>query len=111
MRSWFIAGFPTTSQYESIGTDKLHEFGQATSFDRLLVYGVHKQVLLPNFADVNIAMEHQSANSRTINEDMLTLSNEMQNTMESMYESFLAVSQLNEAAKELQQEISYFKVK
>ncbi len=68
------------------------------------------QALLPNFASVSAAMEHQSQNAQQINGAMVNLGSEMEQTMESLRESYLAIAQLNEAAKILQDGVSRFEV-
>ena len=64
----------------------------------------------PQFEDVNAAMEDQSGHSHQINDAMVHLSEELQQTMQSLRESFMAIGQLNEAAKGLQDEVSQFKM-
>jgi methyl-accepting chemotaxis protein WspA len=54
------------------------------------------QALSPRFEDVNVAMAH--------------LGEEMQQTKDSLHETFFAINQLNEAAKDLQEEVSRFQV-
>jgi len=68
------------------------------------------QALSPRFEDVNEAMGHQSDHAHGINDAMTNLSEEMQQTMDSLRESFLAIGQLNDAARGLQEEVSRFKV-
>jgi methyl-accepting chemotaxis protein WspA len=68
------------------------------------------QALSPQFEDVNEAMGQQSEHAREINSAMIHLSEEMLQTSESLKESFLAIGQLNEAAKGLQDEVSRFKI-
>jgi methyl-accepting chemotaxis protein WspA len=68
------------------------------------------QALSPQFEDVNEAMEQQSEHAREINSAMMRLSEEMLQTSESLKESFLAIGQLNEAARGLQDEVSRFKI-
>lgn len=68
------------------------------------------QALSPQFEDVNEAMGHQSEHAREIDTAMANLSEEMQQTMDSLRESFLAIGQLNDAARGLQEEVSCFKV-
>jgi methyl-accepting chemotaxis protein WspA len=68
------------------------------------------QDLSPQFEDVNVAMEHQSGHAHQINDAMVHLSEELQQTMQSLRESFIAIGQLNEAAKGLQDEVSQFKM-
>jgi len=68
------------------------------------------QALSPRFEDVSTAMGHQSEHASEINNAMMNLSEEMQQTTESLKESFLAIGQLSEAARDLQDEVSRFKV-
>jgi methyl-accepting chemotaxis protein len=68
------------------------------------------QALSPRFEEVNLAMGHQSDSAHEINTAMLNLSDEMRQTTESLKESFLAIAQLNDAARGLQEEMSRFKV-
>ncbi len=68
------------------------------------------QALSPRFEDVSTAMEHQSEHASKINTAMMNLSEEMQQTTESLKESFFAIGQLSDAAKDLQAEVSRFKV-
>ena len=69
------------------------------------------QTLLPNFKEVNTVMGRQSENAQDINSAMLGLSAEMQETQESLHESYSAIEQLNEAARSLQDEVSRFKLR
>ena len=69
------------------------------------------QALSPSFEDVNVATGHQSENAQKINTAMVNLSEGLQETMESLGETYSAIEQLNEATKALQKEISHFKVK
>jgi methyl-accepting chemotaxis protein WspA len=59
---------------------------------------------------VNVAMGQQSENAQKINQSMARLSEEMQETMDSLRETYAAIEQLNEAARGLQDEVSKFKV-
>lgn len=68
------------------------------------------QNLLPSFEDVNDGMQFQAGNAQGINTTMSNLQAEMQETMDSLNESFLAIDELNEAARGLQVEMSRFKV-
>jgi methyl-accepting chemotaxis protein WspA len=68
------------------------------------------QALSPQFEDVNEAMGQQSEHAREINSAMIHLSEEMHQTSESLKESFLAIGQLNDAARGLQEEVSRFKI-
>ena len=66
--------------------------------------------LTPSFEGVNESMQYQSENAQQINSAMVSLSEEMQQTVESLQESFMAIEQLNDAARGLQDEVSRFKV-
>jgi methyl-accepting chemotaxis protein len=68
------------------------------------------QALSPNFESVNSAMELHSRNAGEIKNAMASVNDEMQQTIGSLRESFLAIGQLNEAARGLQEEVSRFKV-
>lgn len=68
------------------------------------------QALSPSFEGVNDSMQIQSGNAQQINNSMVNLSEEMQQTVQSLRESFLAIEQLNSAAKGLQDEVSRFRV-
>jgi len=68
------------------------------------------QNLLPSFGDVNEGMQFQASNAQGINETLSNLQAEMLVTMDSLNESFLAIDELNEAARGLQVEVSRFKV-
>lgn len=68
------------------------------------------QALSPNFESVNVSMSQQSQHAHQINDAMSRLDEEMQQTLESLRESFLAIEQLNDAARGLQDEVSCFKV-
>jgi methyl-accepting chemotaxis protein WspA len=68
------------------------------------------QTLSPRFEEVSVAMEEQSGRAQEINQDMMGLSSEMHQTTESLKESFFAMGQLSEAARDLQDEVSRFKL-
>jgi len=68
------------------------------------------QTLSPSFESVNESMKFQSEKAHKINNAMVNLGSEMQQTTESLKESFDAIEQLNEAARGLQNEVSRFKV-
>ncbi len=68
------------------------------------------QALSPSFEGVNESMQMQAGNAQQINTSMMNLSEEMQQTVESLRESFMAIEQLNDAARGLQEEVSRFKV-
>ena len=69
------------------------------------------RVLSPRFEDINVAMAHQANHVHQINQAMIAVSEGMRQTAETLEESFLAIEQLNEAARNLQYEVSRFKVK
>jgi methyl-accepting chemotaxis protein WspA len=66
--------------------------------------------LSPHFTDVNTAMMHQSEQAHGVNQAIMQLSEEMQQTTASFKESFDALEHLNDAAFDLQQGVSQFKV-
>jgi methyl-accepting chemotaxis protein len=68
------------------------------------------QVISPLFDDVNVAMGQQSEHAKQISTQIMDLSRELEQTTESLRESFHAIGQLNEAAKGLEQEVSRFTV-
>ena len=68
------------------------------------------QTLSPSFENVNTAMGRQSENAQKINLSMANLSEEMNQTMETLRETYAAIEQLNEAARGLQDEVSRFRV-
>ena len=68
------------------------------------------QTLAPQFEEIKGAMSQQSEHAQEIHRAMLNFSEEMQQTTESLRESFLAIKQLNEAAGGLQDEVSRFKL-
>ena len=68
------------------------------------------QTLAPSFEDVTEAMQFQSDNAQQINTSMLLLSAEVQQTKESLHETYAAIGQLNDAARGLQEEVAHFKV-
>ncbi len=64
----------------------------------------------PNFEEVNVSMAHQSENAQKINNVIVHLREEMQQTKDSLHETYSAIEQLNAAAKSLQDGVSCFKV-
>ncbi len=68
------------------------------------------QALTPRFEHVNDTMGQQSENAQKINTAMDNLSEEMQETKGSLSETYSAIGQLNEAARNLQSQVSRFKV-
>lgn len=68
------------------------------------------KALSPSFEGVNESMQFQAQNAQQINSSMLNLSEEMQQTVDSLRESFMAIEQLNDAASGLQDEVSRFRV-
>ncbi len=68
------------------------------------------QALSPRFEDVNVTMGIQAEHAHEIEGVITKLGEEMQQTTESLKESFWAIGQLNEAAKGLQYQVIRFKV-
>jgi methyl-accepting chemotaxis protein len=68
------------------------------------------QALSPNFEDVKVAMAHQSEHAQEINRAMTVLSDQMQQTRNSLHETYSAIEQLNEAARDLENEVSRFRI-
>lgn len=68
------------------------------------------QTLSPSFEDVTEAMQSQSGNAQQINNAMVKLSEEMQQTEDSLHETYSAIGQLDEAARDLRDEVSQFKL-
>jgi methyl-accepting chemotaxis protein len=68
------------------------------------------QALSPNFEDVKVAMAYQSEHAQEINQAMTNLSDQMQQTKNSLHETYSAIEQLNEAARDLEDEVSRFKI-
>jgi methyl-accepting chemotaxis protein len=68
------------------------------------------QALTPNFEEVNVAVVHQSANAQEINKAMMHLNEEMQQTRDSLHETYSTIEQLNKTASGLQEEVSRFRV-
>jgi len=66
--------------------------------------------LLPSFEDVNDGMKFQANNAQEISATVSRLREEMQETMASLNETFMAIGELNEAARGLQEEVSQFKL-
>ncbi|MCP4402397.1 MAG: methyl-accepting chemotaxis protein [bacterium] len=67
------------------------------------------QALSPNFEDVSVAMRRQSDHAQKINLTIMDLSEEMRQTKESLSETYSAIEQLNNAARNLHTEVSSFK--
>ncbi len=70
----------------------------------------HVQTLTPNIERVNTAMGEQSESTQQINIAIMELQQEMQETKASLHENYSAISQLNDAARTLQDEVSQFVV-
>ncbi len=68
------------------------------------------QDLTPKFEEVNVAMGQQSENAQSINQAMRDLREEVEQTKDSITESYSAIEQLNDAAKGLQELVCRFKV-
>ncbi len=69
------------------------------------------QALSPRFEEVNRAVGQQSDHAHEINLAMLHLSEEMQQTKDSLHEIYSVIEQLNEVARGLQEQVSRFKVR
>lgn len=67
------------------------------------------QTLSPRFEDVHDAIGFQAENAYQLSANMTHLGDEMQQTTTSLKESFAAIEQLNEAARDLQAQVSRFK--
>ncbi len=68
------------------------------------------QEFSPSLETVNSSMEVQSNDARQLNTAMENLNEESRQTTESFRESFLAIELLNETARDLQNEVSRFKL-
>jgi methyl-accepting chemotaxis protein WspA len=68
------------------------------------------QHLSPQFEEVNDAIVRHSQYTSEIIDAMTNLGSEMEQTKEALHETFMAITQLNEAAINLQSEVSRFKV-
>lgn len=68
------------------------------------------QALSPNVARINLSMEQQSEDARGINAAMVSLGEEMQQTKDSLHETYTAIEQLNEVSRDLHTHVSRFKV-
>ncbi|OOZ41119.1 hypothetical protein BOW53_05155 [Solemya pervernicosa gill symbiont] len=69
------------------------------------------QMLTPSFEQVHDGMQSQSLGAEQINDAMSQLSDVAQNTAESLRQSGTVITQLNDAARGLQDGVSRFKVK
>ncbi len=67
------------------------------------------QALSPNFEEVSVAMRRQSDHAQNINLTIMNLSEEMQQTKKSLSETYSVIEQLDNAARNLQTEVSSFK--
>lgn len=68
------------------------------------------QALWPNFDQMNTAITFQSDKTQQIDEAMLFLSEQMQQSKDTFHETYAAIEQLNDAAHGLQEEVLRFKV-
>jgi len=68
------------------------------------------QALSPSFEQVGQGVAQQSDNAQRINGSIQGLSEDMQQTAASLSQSFLAISQLHEAATSLQRELAQFRL-
>ena len=69
------------------------------------------QGLAPSFELVNGAIEQQADNAAKINDIVLHLSEEMQQTRDSLHETFSAIGQLNGAVQQLTTHVARFKLR
>lgn len=69
------------------------------------------KALSPSFEDVSLSMSEQAEEAQKVNQAMMDLSEDLDQTAQSLREAFLAIEQLNEAARGLQNEVSRFKVR
>ncbi|GAK53382.1 methyl-accepting chemotaxis protein signaling domain protein [Candidatus Moduliflexus flocculans] len=69
------------------------------------------QGLAPSFEMVNDAMEQQADYASNINQIAWHVSEEMQQTRDSLHETFSAIGQLNEAVKQLTMHVARFKLR
>jgi methyl-accepting chemotaxis protein len=93
-------------------SDEVHQNAQNVSrISQQLEHIIeHMQTLLPRFDMVNDAVQSQSDNVGQINHVIHNLQEEMQETTSALRESFSSLSQLNEAASRLHQQLARFKV-
>lgn len=68
------------------------------------------QALFPNFEAINTAMEHQSEHTESIKTSIVRLSEETRETKDSLQETYAVIEQLRESARNLQSEVSHFKI-
>ena len=68
------------------------------------------QALAPSFESVDVAVQAQAAHAQKIHGAMAGLTEEMQQTKESLHETYAVIGQLNDAARVLQDQVSRFKV-
>ena len=77
-----------------------------------LVQIIHQvQTLTPNFETVNEGMQSQSLGAQQISEALAQLGDAAQQTVDSLSQSNLAIGQLNEATRGLQDGVSRFSLK
>lgn len=68
------------------------------------------QTLSPEFEKVNVAMRNQSQNAQIISESMSSFALGMKQIKNSLAQTFVAIEQLSEAAINLREQVSKFKV-
>ncbi len=68
------------------------------------------QALYPKFREINTAMVNQSENAQKMNLTMTDLGVVMHQTTDSLQETFMAIGELNDAARRLHEQASRFKV-
>ena len=109
MRSAVAAGVMEMDKFMVEVKRSAEDVGKiSTQLTRIIV---QVQSLSPSFEDVNVATGHQSESAQKINTAMVNLSEGLQQTMESLRETYAAIEQLNQAARALQEEISRFRIR
>ncbi len=68
------------------------------------------QALAPSFELVKVSIGQQSENAQNINTTVFSLSEELKETRGALRETYAAIEQLNDVARELQSEVSRFTV-
>jgi methyl-accepting chemotaxis protein WspA len=86
-----------------------HNAEQVGSISTQLTHIIDRvQLLSPHFDEVRQAMGYQSGSAQKINTAIVQLNEEMQQTRDSLHETYSVIEQLNEAARSLQEQVSRF---
>ena len=107
MQSAVSAGVMEMDKFISVVRHSAEDVGKISGQLRRIIEQV--QSLSPNFESVKVAMEQQALHAKQINDESIALGEGMRQTAETLQESFLAIEQLNEAARGLQTEVERFK--